>query len=222
MSNTARILIVDDDPIVADSLAEFLQHEGYATATAGDGEEAMQLLDNPHPAGESTETQPFAVVITDLNMPRCDGLELLKRVAKQHSSVVPIVVTGYAKIASAVEAIKRGAADYLTKPVIDDELRVAVEKALRQHQLLAENHNLKNQLTERYGMDNVVGGDYRMQKVYDLVEAVAESKTTVLIQGQSGTGKSLIARGVHTRSNRKGGPFVTFACGQLLMVGAEP
>jgi len=208
MSDHPHILIVDDDPIVADSLAEFLRDEGYETATACDGNEALELLDQP--------TGPrFGVVVTDLLMPRRDGMTLLKDLRDRHASVCPVVVTGFGKIESAVESVKLGAIDYLTKPVVDDELRIAVSKAVRQHTLLAENQTLKSQLSERYGMGNLVGHDHRMQKVYDLIEAVAESKTTVLINGESGTGKSMVAKAIHALSPRKSGPLVTFSCGSI-------
>jgi DNA-binding NtrC family response regulator len=212
MPEPARILIVDDDPIVADSLAEFLGREGYATATACDGKEALSILDD---VSENSNGNSFGILIADMNMPRCDGMELLKQVRKRHESIVPIVVTGFGKIDSAVEAVRLGAVDYLTKPVVDDELRLAVSKAVNQHTLVHENKSLKTQLSERFGMGNLVGNDYRMQKVYDLVETVAESKTTVLVTGESGTGKSLVGRAIHTMSPRSSGPFVTFACGSI-------
>ena len=218
MPQPPRILIVDDDPIVAESLADFLATEGYGTATACDGNEALSVLDaantNGAPADHAARS-PFGLVIADMNMPRRDGLDLLKAVRKQHRSVAVIMITGYAKIESAVESIKAGAVDYLTKPVVDDELRISVNKAIQQHQLLAENQTLRLQLDERYGLENMVGADYRMQRVYDLIEAVAPSKTTVLIEGESGTGKSMVARAIHARSDRRAGPFVTFACGAL-------
>ena len=214
MPDSPRILIVDDDPIVAESLAEFLRREGYGVATAGDGTEASNILDD-HPTPRGEPMQPFGLVITDVNMPRTGGMDLLKSVRKKHPSAAVIVITGYGKIEAAVEAIKLGAVEYLTKPVVDDELRVAVSKAIQQHALLAENETLRSQLTERFGMDNLVGADYRMQKVYDLVEAVAESKTTVLVDGESGTGKTMVARAIHTRSQRRTGPFVTFSCGSI-------
>jgi len=228
MSEKVRILIVDDDPVVAESLAEFLDHEGYTTATAGDGDEAVNLLEQScHSTSEGaskrmSETPSpkisgggFAIVITDLMMPRCDGMGLLKRIRKQFPSVVPIVITGFGKIESAVEAIRLGAADYLTKPIVDDELRLAVSKAVNQQTLLAENASLRGQLSERFGMGKLVGGDYRMQKVYDLIETVAPSKSTLLITGESGTGKTLIARAVHGQSDRSNQPFITFACGSI-------
>ena len=217
MAEHQRVLVVDDDPIVADSLSEFLAAEGLDTVTAGDGAEALDLLAQLQGDGDAPGPRQRGVglVIADLNMPRCDGLELLKAVHKKYPSVAVIIVTGFGKIESAVEAIKHGAVDYLTKPVVDDELRIAVGRALQHHALVAENQTLKHQLVERFGMGNLVGADYRMQKIYDMVEAVAESRTTVLIEGESGTGKSMVARAVHTRSPRRAGPFVTFACGAI-------
>ena len=213
----SRVLIVDDDPIVAESLAEFLSRQGHTTATACDGLEALDLLEEantPNP-NLADAPMPFGLVVTDINMARCDGLELLKRIRKEFQSVAVITITGFGKIEDAVEAIKLGAVDYLTKPLVDEELLIAVNKAVQQHALLHENITLLSQLTERYGMGNIVGSDYRMQKIYDLVEAVAQSRTTVLIDGQSGTGKTMVAKAVHERSNRRTGPFVTFSCGAI-------
>jgi len=211
-----RILIVDDDPVVADSLGDFLRQEGYGVATAGDGAEALNMLEAANAANAaSTGSPPFGLVIADIDMPRCDGMELLKQIRRRFASTATIMITGFGKIESAVEAIKLGAVEYLTKPVVDDELRIAVDKAIQQHALLAENQTLRSQLSERFGMGNIVGNDYRMQKVYDLIEAVAPSKTTVLIEGDSGTGKSMVARAIHTRSDRAAGPFVTFSCGAI-------
>ncbi len=210
MAQQTRVLIVDDDPVVADSLAEALSHEGYATATACDGDEALDVLGHVTPGSGD-----FGVVVTDIHMPRCDGMELIKRMRKDHPSITPVVITGFGKIDEAVQAVKLGAIDYLTKPLVDQELSIAVSKAVRQHVLMAENQSLRSQLAQRYGMDNLVGADYRMQKVYDLVEAVAASKSTVLLEGESGTGNSMVARAIHTRSPRTAGPFVTFSCGAI-------
>ena len=238
LQTTTRILIVDDDPIVADSLAEFLSQEGYVTATAGDGNEALDILDQANGGSNGSggygtfsesdlseisdahsrngnDESSYGLVIADMNMPRCDGMELLKTIAKKHDSTAVIMVTGYGKIETAVEAIKVGAVDYLTKPVLDDELRISVGRAMQQHALLAENKTLRDQLSQRYGMDNLVGADYRMLKIYDMIEAVAESKTTVLIEGESGTGKSMVGRAIHAHSPRRTGPFVTFSCGAI-------
>ncbi|HEX7008811.1 MAG TPA: sigma-54 dependent transcriptional regulator [Phycisphaeraceae bacterium] len=207
-----RILIVDDDPIVAESLADFLRSEGYATLTAGDGNEALTLIEQ---ATSRSDPAGIGIVILDMNMPRCDGMELLRALRQRFPAIVPIVITGFGKIESAVEAVKLGAVDYLTKPLVDDELRLAVSKAVNQHALVAENQTLRTQLTERFGLGNLIGSDYRMQKVYDLIEAVAPTKTTVLITGESGTGKTMAARAIHAASPRRSGPFVTFSCGAI-------
>jgi DNA-binding NtrC family response regulator len=212
----ARILVVDDDPIVAESLAEFLAAEGHEPATALDGQEALHTLEQAENAGTAVSTsRPFDVVITDVAMPKVDGMELLRRIAKNHPQTVVLMLTGYGTIESAVQAVRLGAADYLTKPVVDNELRFALERALRQQALLAENRSLKQQLNTRFNLDNIVGSDPRMLKIYDLVEAVAPTKTTVLMTGESGTGKSLIAHAIHHRSPRAGKPFVELACGSI-------
>src|SRR5206468_201388 len=128
---------------------------------------------------------------------------------------VVVVITGYGSIEGAVEATKIGAFDYLTKPIVDDEIRVVVEKAVRQQSLLFENQTLREQIDLRYGLGNVVGHDQRMRKIFDLVEAVGGSRTTVLMTGESGTGKSLLARSIHHRSPRRDQPFVEVSCGAL-------
>jgi len=200
-----RILLVDDDAIILDALSMFLRREGYTVETATDGSEALEML----------ASNPFALVLTDVNMPRTNGLELLREARRRHPDVVVMVVTGYGTIENAVEAIKMGACDYLTKPVVDDEVRVAVEKAIKQQKLISENHQLRQQLGMRFALDNVVGHDYKMLKVFDLVEAVADSRTTVLMTGESGTGKSLIARAIHHRSSRRDKPFIEVSCGAI-------
>ena len=226
----ARILIVDDDPIVGESLGDFLRLEGYETALALNGLEALDALADaasPPPGrvnggaasgGTSAAVaapRPFSLVLTDSSMPGIDGMELLRRVAKNHPGVAVIMLTGYGTIENAVQAVRLGAADYLTKPVVDDELRIALERALRQQTLMSENITLKDQLDTKYGLDSIVGSDPRMLRIYDLVQAVAPTKTTVLMTGESGTGKSLIAHAIHHRSPRKSKPFVELACGSI-------
>jgi len=200
-----RLLVVDDDPIILDSLGEFLRLEGYDVDGATTIADALNAL----------ERRTYNVVISDVNMPESDGFELLRVVKKRFPDVVVVMITGYGTIESAVEAIKMGAYDYLTKPIIDDEIRLIVERALNQQALVREVHTLRRQLDLRYGLDAIVGHDYKMLKIFDLVDAVAESKVTVLIQGESGTGKSLVARVVHHRSERRDGPFVEVSCGAI-------
>ncbi len=204
-SGDMSVLVVDDDRIIVDSLTELLDMEGYSVVGANSVKAAVGVL----------EKQPVSIVITDVNMPEADGFELLNIIRDRYPAVVPIVITGYGTIESAVEAIKMGAYDYLTKPIIDDELRLVIQRAVQQQALVRENHALRQQLDLRYGLDNVVGHDYRMLKIFDLVETVSDARTTVLITGESGTGKSLIARALHHRSDRRTGPFVEVSCGAI-------
>jgi two-component system response regulator AtoC len=204
-ADRARVLLVDDDPIIVGSLSEFLRGEGHDVDGVTDGSEALEAL----------ATTMYTLVITDINMARTNGLELLRVIKQRFPELVVIVITGYGTIESAVDAVKMGAFEYLTKPVIDDEIRVVVERAIKQQKLLSENRKLKQALDLRYGLDNIVGHDYKMLKCFDLVEAVAESKTTVLMTGESGTGKSLVARAIHFRSPRRDKPFVEVSCGAI-------
>ena len=210
MTNTSektpvRVLVVDDDRIILDSLGEFLRLEGYEVERAASFAEAMQVL----------ERRGVDVILSDVNMPGGNGFELLHIIRRKFPETVVIMMTAYGTIESAVEAIKMGAYDYLTKPIIDDELKVCVERAVAQQALLRENRILKETLDLRFGLENVVGHDYRMLKVFDLVESVAPSRVTVLVQGASGTGKSLIAKVIHQRSGREDKPFVEVSCGAL-------
>ena len=200
-----RILIVDDDRIILDSLGEFLRLEGYEAdgVTTVDG--ALAAL----------ERRPYNIAVADVNMPEADGFELLRIISKRFRDVVVIMITGYGTIESAVEAIKMGAYDYLTKPIIDEEIRLVVERALNQQALVREVHSLRQQLDLRYGLGSIVGHHHKMLKIFDLIEAVADSKVTLLIQGDSGTGKSLVARVIHQRSERRDQPFVEVSCGAI-------
>ena len=200
-----NILVIDDDRIILDSLCEFLSLEGFQTHGAETLKGALAEL----------EKQSYSLVITDVNLPDGDGLELLEVIRKEHPQTVAIVITGYGTIESAVKAIKQGAYDYLTKPVIDDELRMAVDRAIQQQSLLSENESLRLQLEQKYRLENIISHDYKMAKIFDLVETIADSKTTILMTGPSGTGKSMLAKAIHHRSSRRNKPFVEVSCGAL-------
>jgi two-component system, NtrC family, response regulator AtoC len=202
---TVRVLVVDDDRIIAESLREFLRLENYDVESAASLPAALQIL----------ERGGVNLILCDVNMPGGNGFELLHCVRKRFSETVVVMMTGYGTIGSAVEAIKMGAYDYLTKPIVDDELKVCIERAVAQQALLRENRILKETLDLRFGLESVVGHDYRMLKVFDLVESVAPSRVTVLVQGASGTGKSMIAKVIHQRSGRGDKPFIEVSCGAL-------
>ncbi|MEM8758146.1 MAG: sigma 54-interacting transcriptional regulator, partial [Planctomycetota bacterium] len=207
MPKRTHILVVDDDPIVVESLDAVLAAGGFEVTTALGGAEGLALLED---GGER-----FDAVVSDVVMPGLDGMELLRRVRAAKLPAAVVMLTGYGSIESAVEALRLGAADYLTKPVVEQELRLAIERAVAQKALLSENASLRKQLSGKHGLSSLVGGDPRMQRVYELVEAVAPSKTTVLMSGESGTGKSMVARAIHQQSDRANGPFVELACGSI-------
>src|ERR671912_14310 len=200
-----RLMILDEDRIILQSLAQFLRREGYEVKTSDNPEDALNQLD----AGQTE------LLLADVNIPGLKPAEFLRDVRRRFPHVVVIVITAYGSIEGAVEATKMGAFDYLTKPIVDDEIRVIIEKAVRQQSLLFENQTLKQQLDLRFGIENIVGHDYKMLKIFDLVEAVADSRTTALMTGESGTGKSLLARAIHHRSPRRDKPFVEVSCGAL-------
>jgi DNA-binding NtrC family response regulator len=211
-----RVLIIDDDSIVAESLVEFVTREGFRASTAQSSREALTLLEDAERTRDPGHPpEPFGVAICDLSLPGEGGMELLRQIGRKHAGVAVVMLTGYGSIESAVEALRAGAVDYLTKPVIDVELRMALDRAVRQHALLSENQTLRRKLERRFGMESILGADPRMQKIFELVQAVAPSKTTVLMSGESGTGKSLIAHAIHQSSPRAGKPFVELACGSI-------
>jgi len=200
-----RLLILDEDRIMSQSLAQFLRREGYE----------VRAVDLPEEAMNEMESGSVDLLLADINMPCVKPAEFLREVRQRFPQVVVIVITGYGSIEGAVEATKMGAFDYLTKPIVDDEIRVIVGKAVRQQALLFENQTLRNQLDLRFGLENIVGHDHKMLKIFDLVDAVADSRTTALMTGESGTGKSLLARAIHYRSPRRDKPFVEVSCGAL-------
>jgi two-component system response regulator AtoC len=203
--NDKKLLVVDDDPLIRRSLGEMLRREGYAVVEASTGAEALRMAGTIQPA----------LVITDFNMPEVDGMQLLRELRAKKPDLPVILVTGYGTVEQAVEAMKNGAYDYVSKPILDDEIKVVVKRALEERNLRDENTDLKKRLDMRYSYDAIVGRDYKMQRIYDTIESVAATKATVLITGESGTGKTLIARALHHNSPRKEQPFVEVNCGAL-------
>jgi DNA-binding NtrC family response regulator len=212
MTATAHILIADDDPIVAESLAELLAGMGHRAAIAGSAQEAISRLGD---AARSEEAEPFNLLIADISLPGTDGFALLREVTKQFPGIAVIMLTAYGTIESAVRALRLGASDFLTKPVADAELKAALDRTLTRQALLGEAPGARRATDVRSGLQNIVGNDPRMLRVYELIQAVAPSRTTVLMTGESGTGKSLIAHAIHRASPRRARPFVEISCGSI-------
>ena len=200
------ILLVDDDRLVLNSMADWLRSCQYEIDTACTLAEARSRLEN----------KTYDIALVDIQLgDDSDGFALLREINDLGSMTSVILITGYGTVESAITAIRAGAFDFLTKPLIDAELEMAIERALHQKRVVSENKNLKQQLEGKFGLENIVGHDHRMQRIYDIIESVANTRATILITGESGTGKSMIARAIHQRSDRKNKPFIEVASGAL-------
>ena len=200
-----RILVVDDEQGMRDFLSIMLKKEGYEVVAAENGEHALKAI----------HAEIYDLVITDVKMPKVDGIEVLRTVKEVSPETVVVVITAFATTDIAVQAMKLGAYDYITKPFKVDEIKLIIQKALEKRDLRKENILLKREIASRAGFENFIGKSAAMQKVFALIRQVADTKSTVLISGESGTGKELVARAVHFSSARKDKPFVTVNCGAL-------
>ena len=201
----SKILVVDDEQSMRDFLAITLKKEGYEVTTAENGEDALKAV----------QGEIFDLVLTDVKMPIGSGIDVLKGVKEVSPETVVIMITAYATAETAIEAMKLGAYDYITKPFKVDEIKLIIQKALEKGHLRKENILLRREIESRAGFENFIGKSEAMQKVFSLIRQVAETKSTVLISGESGTGKELVARAIHFNSTRKDRPFVTVNCGAL-------
>jgi two-component system response regulator HydG len=203
----AHVLVVDDEASARSGLEKLLKSEGYSVATAPDGATALQLVSE----------RPADVVVTDLKMPVMDGVELTKKLHEADPRVPVIVVTAFGDVSSAVTAIRAGAEDYLTKPVDFDALALSIERALERRDQRAEAEVLRRQVREKEGrgLEGMIGASSAMARIYRVAQQVANSKATVLITGESGTGKGELARAVHAKSPRASAPFVPVHCSAL-------
>lgn len=205
MSSAISILLVDDDCHLTDSLAAWLRDCSHQVSIASCLMEAKeQLLQDP-----------FDLVITDLRLGNEDGFDLIRHLQQRYPETAVLVMTGYATPSTAVEAVQAGAFDLLTKPIIDDELLLSIKRAIELKEIHQENKRLKEKIDRQNGLENIVSHDYRMLKLFDMVDSVADARASVLITGENGTGKSMVARAIHARSSRRNGPFVEVACGAL-------
>jgi two-component system, NtrC family, response regulator PilR len=200
-----KILIVDDERSMRDVLSIMLKRTGYAVTEAADGEEAIAQLNK----------EIFDLVITDLKMPRIGGLEVLKAVKEAAPETVVLLITAFASTESAVEAMKRGAYDYITKPFQIDEVQLIIRNALEKRRLSTENTLLKREIANQSSFSQIIGQSEAIQKIFEMVKKVADTKSNILICGESGTGKELVARAIHYNSGRSRMPFVTVNCSAL-------
>ena len=205
MKNGKKILIVDDELSVRNSLREWFLEDGFAVETAEDGHAALQRM----------HSGPYDIVIIDLKMPGMDGITLERRIREIDKDAAIIILTAFASVETAVEALKLGAFDYITKPVDPDELSNTVRNALKQRQLEAENLQLKAKVSELTLPSPIIGDSPRMRRVLDMISTVAGTDANVVIRGESGTGKELIARAIHVQSERRFFPIVAVNCGSI-------
>jgi len=201
----SRILVVDDEKIKLITLLDALSKEGYEVEGCEDGLTALNKL----------EESGFDIVVADLKLPKMDGMELLRRIKENYSGTEVIIMTAYGTIESAVSAMKMGAHDYITKPFPTEELLLKIKRLKKYQELTKENILLHSQLDEKYGLDNIIGKNKRMQEIYELIKTIAPGESNVVIYGESGTGKELIAHAIHHNSNRKNGPFIKVSCAVL-------
>jgi nitrogen regulation protein NR(I) len=201
-----KILVIEDDDTVRDVLRTFLSTKGFEVTIAESGEAGLDVL----------RTDKFDLILTDLVMPGLTGMDVLKEVAAQKISIPIIVMTAFGTVQTAVEAMRYGAFDYITKPFNLDELMIVLEKALSLTKLQKENVMLKMQLKKKYNFKGLIGDSPRMQTVYAMIEKIADTDSTVLITGESGTGKELIAKTIHyNNTTRAGGPFIPINCAAI-------
>lgn len=200
-----RILIVDDEENIRHMLSVILIKEGYEVETASNGEEGLQKATG----------SPFDQILCDIRMPRMDGLEFLKEMRKIAGEATIIMMSAYGTVDIAIEAMKLGAYDYISKPFKPDEIILTLKKAEEREQLRRENQLLRKEVAKEYSFENIVSKNEKMQKMFDVIKKVAIYKSTVLITGESGTGKELVARALHYNSDRSQNPFMPVNCGAI-------
>ncbi len=200
-----KILIIEDNATIQGLLREILEPLNCELFSAYTGEEGLKIL----------KEEEIDVVLLDLMLPKITGLEILDVLRESFSTIPVIVITAYASIDTAIEAMKRGAFHYIPKPFKNEEIIVQVKKALEQRQLIEENIRLKETLLQKYSFANIIGKNFKMQKIFDLIKMAAPSNSNILITGESGTGKELVARAIHLSSKRKDKPFIPIDCGTM-------
>jgi len=199
------ILIADDEQEIRNSLSIVLKEEGFRCTTAADGAEAIKAIKN----------QSFDILITDLKMPKANGIEVLEQTLQRSTDTLTIIVTAHASIETAIQALRKGAADYILKPLDFDEVILRIENLMKQKKLIQENRYLREQIDQEFNFNHIIGESPAMKEVYRMVKRVSDASSNVLITGPSGTGKELVARAIHSSSKRSAKPFIAINCGAI-------
>ena len=205
MDRNDRILVVDDEEIMQDVLSDLLRTDGYDVDCAGSSEDGMKRFG----------ARDYALVICDVMLPGENGIKMLDRIKSHNPDQPVIMITAYASVENAIEAMKKGADEYITKPFKNDEVLLLVKRSIEKYKLVQENKALRIQLRDRYSFDNIIGKNQNMLEIYDMINLVAPSRSTVLITGESGTGKELVAKAIHAHSPRAGRSFITVNSGSM-------
>jgi DNA-binding NtrC family response regulator len=205
MKKKAKVLVVDDEAIIRQSLRDWLSDVGYQVLTAENGFQALEII----------QQEGLRIVVADLVMPGMDGIELMKRAKEISPDVEVIIVTAYGSIPTAITAMREGAYDYIEKPFCPERAEILIEKLVEHQELIEENISLHQKLEERYRFENIIAKSPKMQQVIEVIKVVARSNATVLITGETGTGKELVAQAIHSQSHRRGKPFVAVSCAAL-------
>jgi DNA-binding NtrC family response regulator len=205
MDKKTSIMIVDDEEIIRESFLHWFEKLGHRVEAAASGLEALEKL----------EKSPFEVLFVDIKMPGMDGIELLGKVKEEYPETIVVIITAYGSIETAVKAMKMGATDYLLKPFKPEQLSLVLEKIAHQRKLISEYEYVKGRLDEITRFDNIIGQSPPMQKVFDLIPEIAQSESSVLLVGETGTGKELVAKAIHAKSNRSHLPFIAINCGAI-------
>jgi len=205
MTRKAKILVVDDEAIVRESLQDWLADAGYQVLTAENGPGALDVIEKEKPS----------IMIADLVIPGMDGIELMKRAKAQQPGIEVVIITAYASIPTAIAAMKEGAYDYIEKPFCPERAELLVKKLAEHQELVEENLSLRQKLEDHYRFENIITKSAKMQRVIEVIKVVAKSNATVLITGESGTGKELVARAIHAQSHRNKRPFIAVSCAAL-------
>jgi DNA-binding NtrC family response regulator len=205
VSKHGSILLIDDDRHLVESMSDWLRELGYSVDCATNFDDAVQHINS----------RSYDLTLVDIRLGDRDGFDLLRYAKQKRPDQTVVLITGYGSAEVGVEALRAGAFDLLTKPLIDKELEMTIDRALSRQAVEQENRHLKAQLDYRYSVDNIIGVDHRMKRIFEVIDSIADTRATVLITGESGTGKSMIARAIHRRSTRADKPFVEVACGAL-------